>query len=48
MSSARRLYLASCRTVAASEFDQALMTGSWRRLVFACPRIEQGSVEKAA
>jgi hypothetical protein len=34
------------RKVAVSEVDQTLVTGSWRRLVFANPGVEPGCVEK--
>ncbi len=36
------------RKAAATEADQVLVTGSWRRLVFAGPEVEPGCVEKAA
>ncbi|GAA4621992.1 Tn3-like element Tn3 family transposase [Actinoallomurus vinaceus] len=41
-------HLVGQRKVAASEVDQQLVTGSWRRLVFANPDVEPGCVEKAA
>ncbi|MFD9514877.1 Tn3 family transposase [Streptomyces mirabilis] len=41
-------HLVGRRKVAASEVDQQLVTGSWRRLVFANPDVEPGCVEKAA
>jgi hypothetical protein len=41
-------HLVGRRKVAASEVDAALVTGSWRRLVFAGPGVEPGCVEKAA
>ncbi|MFI6449755.1 hypothetical protein [Kitasatospora sp. NPDC050543] len=41
-------HLVGRRKVAASEVEQVLVTGSWRRLVFANPDVAPGCVEKAA